>query len=47
MNDFACPRCQTAAAGTDFERQLRICGKCRYHSRIGLQDRLRRKFFGA
>jgi len=41
MSDFTCPQCKTVAPAAEFERQLRVCGKCNYHSRIGWQDRLR------
>ena len=41
MSDFTCPQCQTLALAADFPRQLWVCGKCAYHSRIGWQDRLR------
>jgi acetyl-CoA carboxylase carboxyl transferase subunit beta len=41
MSDFTCPQCKTTAPAADFERQLWVCGKCDYHSRIGWQDRLR------
>jgi acetyl-CoA carboxylase carboxyl transferase subunit beta len=41
MSDFTCPQCKTVAPASDFERQLWVCGKCDYHSRIGWQDRLR------
>jgi acetyl-CoA carboxylase carboxyl transferase subunit beta len=41
MSDFICPQCKTAVSAAEFERQLWICGKCSYHSRIGWQDRLR------
>jgi acetyl-CoA carboxylase carboxyl transferase subunit beta len=41
MSDFSCPQCKGTAPAVDFERQLWVCGKCSYHSRIGWQDRLR------
>jgi acetyl-CoA carboxylase carboxyl transferase subunit beta len=41
MVDFTCPQCKSAVDAADFERQLWVCGKCGYHSRIGWQDRLR------
>ena len=41
MSDFSCPQCKTLAPAADFERQLWVCGKCGYHSRLGWQDRLR------
>jgi acetyl-CoA carboxylase carboxyl transferase subunit beta len=41
MSDFTCPQCKTTAPADDFQRQLWVCGKCGYHSRIGWQDRLR------
>ena len=40
MNNFTCPQCQTLVPDADFPKQLWICGKCGYHSRIGWQDRL-------
>jgi acetyl-CoA carboxylase carboxyl transferase subunit beta len=40
MSDFTCPQCKTTAPAVDLERQLWVCGKCTYHSRIGWQDRL-------
>ena len=41
MSDFTCPQCKATASEADFNRQLWVCGKCAYHSRIGWQDRLR------
>ena len=41
MVDFICSQCKATAPAADFERQLWVCGKCGYHSRIGWQDRLR------
>jgi len=40
MEDFTCPHCSTVTEGITFKKQLWICGKCGYHSRIGWQDRL-------
>jgi acetyl-CoA carboxylase carboxyl transferase subunit beta len=41
MDDFICPQCKSTAIAADFERQLWVCGKCAYHSRLGWQNRLR------
>ena len=41
MSDYTCPQCKTIIPAADFERQLWVCGKCNYHSRIGWQNRLR------
>jgi len=41
MSDFICPQCKAPVLAADFERELWVCGKCAYHSRIGWQDRLR------
>jgi acetyl-CoA carboxylase carboxyl transferase subunit beta len=41
MSDFTCPQCKATVPAAEFERQIWVCGKCAYHSRIGWQDRLR------
>ena len=41
MKDFTCPQCKTVTPQAEFEKQLWVCGKCDYHSRLGWQDRLR------
>ena len=41
MSDFTCPQCKNPVPAEEFERQLWVCGKCAYHSRIGWQERLR------
>lgn len=37
---FKCPRCQNVIFEEEFERALKICPKCGYHSRITATERL-------
>ncbi|HEX2937368.1 MAG TPA: acetyl-CoA carboxylase, carboxyltransferase subunit beta [Ruminiclostridium sp.] len=37
---FKCPRCQNVIFEEEFERALKICPKCGYHSRITAPERL-------
>jgi acetyl-CoA carboxylase carboxyl transferase subunit beta len=40
MADFTCPHCRALFPGTDFEQNLRVCGGCGYHGRLGWRQRL-------
>ncbi|MDR2433798.1 MAG: acetyl-CoA carboxylase, carboxyltransferase subunit beta [Treponema sp.] len=40
MADFICPQCQTSFPGAVFERKLRVCDHCGYHSRLNWRQRL-------
>lgn len=37
---FKCPRCGNVIYNDDFERALKVCPKCSYHSRLTWQERL-------
>lgn len=37
---FKCPRCRNVVFEEEFERNLKICPKCGYHSRITADERL-------
>lgn len=37
---FKCPRCQNVIFSEEFEKNLKICPKCGYHSRINAKERL-------
>lgn len=37
---FKCPRCQTVVFEEEFAKELKICPKCGYHSRISSAERL-------
>jgi len=37
---FKCPRCGNVIYNDDFERALKVCPKCGYHSRLTWQERL-------
>lgn len=37
---FKCPRCANVAYMEEFEKNLKVCPKCKYHSRIPWQERL-------
>lgn len=37
---FKCPRCQNVVFSEEFEKNLKICPKCGYHSRINAKERL-------
>lgn len=37
---FQCPRCRTATLRDEFARNLKVCPKCGYHSRIAATERL-------
>ena len=37
---FKCPRCANVAYMEEFEKNLKVCPKCKYHSRISWQERL-------
>lgn len=36
-----CPKCEEILFAPELEKNLRVCGKCGYHYRLGWQDRLR------
>lgn len=38
---FKCPRCQNVVFSEEFEKNLKICPKCGYHSRINAKERLK------
>jgi acetyl-CoA carboxylase carboxyl transferase subunit beta len=40
MADFTCPQCQARIDENEFERNLRVCAHCDYHSRLSWQQRL-------
>jgi acetyl-CoA carboxylase carboxyl transferase subunit beta len=40
MADFTCPQCQASISGAEFERKLRVCDHCGYHSRLTWLQRL-------
>lgn len=37
---FKCPRCQTVVFAEEFNKSLKVCTKCGYHSRISAGERL-------
>ncbi len=37
---FKCPRCSNVAYMDEFIKNLKVCPKCKYHSRISWQERL-------
>jgi acetyl-CoA carboxylase carboxyl transferase subunit beta len=41
MAGFTCPQCQTSIPDAEFERKLRVCDHCGYHSRLTWQQRLK------
>ncbi|MDR2133506.1 MAG: acetyl-CoA carboxylase, carboxyltransferase subunit beta [Treponema sp.] len=40
MDDFICPHCRTKTGGEEFEKNLRVCPRCGYHSRLDWRQRL-------
>ncbi|MDR1586037.1 MAG: acetyl-CoA carboxylase, carboxyltransferase subunit beta [Treponema sp.] len=40
MADFTCPHCRITTGGEEFEKNLRVCPRCGYHSRLDWRRRL-------